>query len=165
MINKAKYLLLIVISFSLNSCVTSKVNIGENNLNERLTLDLKSNDFSKSSKEAIIFIKELIENPKVQTFEVEIYNFHRGIYTQKSIIEKRNNYINIQTNIIGMDNSKKSYNQKIKTFDFVSQLEILEENAESQSVIAGNYQKIYVNFEQSERLFQTRKAFGLMTLL
>lgn len=64
-----------------------------------------------------------------------------------------------------MDNSKKSYNQKIKTFDFVSQLEILEENAESQSVIAGNYQKIYVNFEQSERLFQTRKAFGLMTLL
>lgn len=160
-----KYLIIFCLIISFNSCKTSKDIVVENQFNDKLILDLKNNDYSNSAKEAIILIKNLIKNPEIQKIHIEIYNFHHGIYEQISDIEKKDEHLIIQTIKIGMDKSAKSNSRFIKISDFILHLDTLELNSESQIVAAGNYQKIYITSNQTEKLFLTRKAIGLMHIL
>jgi len=160
-----KVLIFILIGFSFFSCRTTKPIALEMNLNEKLNLDVKSNDFSKSAKDAVTYLKSLIENPEISSIDVEIYNFHGGVYEQYCRIEKKEQLLILQTTVIGMDGTKKTTDRKVNTVNFVSSLNELEQNSERQIVAAGNYQKIYIRIENIEKVFMTRKAFGLMATL
>lgn len=159
------FLLNWLIVFSLTACISKKVSAPEYPSNEKLNLDIRNNDFSKSAKDALVYLKNLIANPNIPSLKIEIYNFHGGIYELHCSIERTEQFLNFETNTIAMDGSKESVNRKINIPDFIASLDNLELNSENQIVIAGNYQKIYIKTGQEEKLFLTRKAFGLLSIL
>ena len=162
---KNLFLLIWFIVSSFTSCISKKVSTPENHSNEKLKLDIRNNDFSKSARDAVVYLKTLIENPNIPSIKVEIYNFHGGTYELRCSIERTDQLLNFQTNTKAMDGSKESTNRKIRILDFITTLDNLELNSENQIVVAGNYQKIYINTGQEEKLFLTRKALGLLSVL
>lgn len=158
-----KLFLFLLITFSFYSCLSQSTS-NQNKL-EKFNLDLKNSDFSKSAKDAIIYLRSQIENPKFSSIDVEIYNFHGGVYQHYCRIEKKDDVLIFHTTIIGMDGSKKTSDRNEKISNFILSLNKLEQNSENQIVAAGNYQKIYIKTEQIEELFLTKKAFGLIGYL
>ena len=146
------------------SCNSSK-NIVENNINNEKRTIIANSDFSKSAKDAILYLKNLIENSKVQIIKIEIYNFHNGVSAKQIEIKKENIFLIINYKFIKPNGTENNKNKKILISEFITQLNKLELNADNEIVFAGNYQKIYIDDGENEKLFLTRKALGLLRIM
>ena len=70
-----RLLLFLSFAFSFNSCSTNKQIKTEKILNEKIKLDLANNDFSKSAKDAIKYLKSLIEDQEILNEQFSIFRF------------------------------------------------------------------------------------------
>jgi hypothetical protein len=122
-------------------------------------------DYSKSAYEPILLIKNQVE--KMQSnFNVEIENRHGGNYIVKSKIRVAQDSVwienDIRNNFYG---TKSETTMAFLKRDFIDLLEMELSQAASQIRIAGNYQNIKIIIADSAKVFYTRQALGIMSIM
>lgn len=79
-------------------------------------------DYTKSAKEAIDSVISILNRDTVMDLQINIYNFHGGVYTQKSKLTKKHDNLNISTAVVGMDGKHTYRDTSFKTGIFIAEL-------------------------------------------
>lgn len=123
------------------------------------------NDYSKSAYEPILLIKKETEKD-TSNFNVEVINWHGSNFIINSRIIVVRDSVKIKSVMTNNFNQTKS--DTIITLhktEFINNLDKKLINAQNTLVIAGNYQEIKIQTNDSTYNFKTKKAIGLMNLL
>ena len=154
----------ILLTFGISCNSSQTVKNSSTNDSSFYPIDL-TGDYSKSAYDAISLIKEEINSEKFQEIKVTIISTHNGTYGQVSKIKKEAGSILIEKTETN-DNGKVL--KKFKKYEFKQFSNILDElliKSNDEIVIAGTFQNIIIDNGQSQKKFNTRKAWGLINAL